>query len=186
MSKWWRQLRLELKLIFSNRFFLVLPVLFGAWMLYSLMNVPDYKPYNLMINIYDFHKLGHTMSLGAAMLLGILLVRRDSNPTTYDWLGSWPVPPFILVSAKFVAGFLYLSTFTLVMAAVFIGVGYYRGLTWSHMAGALAQYMLQYEWAYAVTLALAMFLAAAIRLRIVYLIGFCAWMFGTYFMDIFF
>ncbi|GGK12002.1 hypothetical protein GCM10010965_01210 [Caldalkalibacillus thermarum] len=185
MSKWWRQLQLELKLIFSNRFFLVLPVLFGAWMLHQLLNVPDYKPYNLILNAYDFHKLGHTMSLGAAMLLGILIIRRDTIPATYDWLGSWPVAPLMQVTAKFVAGWLYLSTFTLVMAAVFSGVGYHRGVTWSHIESALTQYVLQYEWSYAVTLALAMFLAAAIRPRIVYLIGFCAWMFGTFFMDIF-
>ncbi|OUM91149.1 MAG: hypothetical protein BAA01_09655 [Bacillus thermozeamaize] len=185
MRKWVRQFQLELRLIFGNKFFVILPVLFGVWMLHHLLNVPFYKPNNLVLNAYDFHKLGHTMSLGAAMLLGMLIIRRDAGPAIHDWLGSLPVSSFMLVTAKFVAGWLYLSTFTMVMAVVFSGVAYHKRVPWPDVLDVLTHDALQYEWSYAVTLALAMFLASAITQRIAYLIGFCAWMFGTFFMDIF-
>ncbi|WJH35879.1 hypothetical protein N6H14_08155 [Paenibacillus sp. CC-CFT747] len=140
---------------------------------------------DLYLYAYEFHKIQHTLSLGAAMLLGIALVKRDLRSPAYEWTGSFPVSSLVPFGTKFAAGFLYLSLFTLAMDAV------YAWFAWrlDYPAGILVRELLfftgQYEWSYAVTLLLAMVLAAGIPGRTAYLIGFCAWVFGTYFLDAF-
>ncbi|MBP1994949.1 hypothetical protein [Paenibacillus eucommiae] len=186
-----RQFKLEAKLLFSNWFFAALPILFGVWMFSSLSKISALAAkklppsQDLYTFVYSFHQVQHTLSLGAAVIIGILLIRRDIRRPSYDWLGSLPVSGAMLIFIKFAVGLLYLSLFTVAMDVVFLYFGLQRelaiGVIWEQMMF----FTWQYEWSYAVTLALAMLLAMAISNRIVYMIGFCAWMFGTYFLDIF-
>jgi hypothetical protein len=186
MFKWWTTLALELKLIFKNPFYLVLPVLFAGWMFWLLSMPRDYGPLDLLTHTQDFHKLAHTMTLGVAFLLGTLLVRRDLQLTSFEWMKTFPKSLAGTIIAKYTAGMLYLSTFTVAMAVVYISVGVFqREETFNQFALYLFNDIIQYELSYAVTLSLAMFLTAIIPHRIIYLIGFCTWMFGTFFMDIF-
>ncbi|WP_405080943.1 hypothetical protein ACI48J_26340 [Paenibacillus chitinolyticus] len=183
MHRWLRAFSLELRLLRSNPVLLVLPVLFGAWMVYSLAGIAPPVSQDLYLYVYDFHKVKHTLTLGAAMLLGILLIRRDTAKTAYEWTAGLPVSPAVLFSVKYAAGLLYLSLFTAAMAVVYVYFALHYGIGKPIMLRELSFFAIQYEWSYMVTLALAMLLAIAIRNRIVYLIGFCAWVFGTFFID---
>lgn len=185
VSRLGRQLKLEALWIYRNYILLTFPVLFGIWMLNELTRMPDNVSHDLYMYALDFHKVQQTLSLGMAMLLGILTLRKDLKRPSYEWLGTMPVSEHIYVLAKFLVGWLYLSLFTVAMLMVYIPLAFRHDVPtdviWQH-AG---QFALQYELSYAVTLALGMLLAQAIPNRITYVIGFCAWMFGTYFMDIF-
>jgi hypothetical protein len=181
--KWTVQLRIELRLLFCSWQWMLLPLLFALWGMYGLYASAGGR--DIFSYSYEFHQLQHLLSLGIAMLLGMLLVRRDVVNSSYDWFKSHPVSSGALTGAKFTAGLLYMSLFTAGMAAVLLCFGQ----AWSANDGDLLRSVLadslQYTWSYAVTLALAMLLAVCIPGRAVYLIGFCAWMFGTLFMEMF-
>lgn len=128
MHRWLRAFSLELRLLRSNPVLLVLPVLFGAWMVYSLSGIAPPVSQDLYLYVYDFHKVKHTLTLGAAMLLGILLIRRDTAKTAYEWTAGLPVSPAVLFSVKYAAGLLYLSLFTAAMAVVYVCFALHYGI----------------------------------------------------------
>ena len=185
MSKWLAQFRLEWKLLYSNWFFPLLPILYGVWFFYQITTISPTASQDLYYYVYAFHQLAHTLSLGVAMLLGSLFVRRDLTQQRYEWLQTSPTPVATILVSKFVVGFLYLSQFTVVMGVVYLFFANQWNLPLETSWENVLYYALTYEWSYGVTLALAMILAAFIRHRIVYLIGFLAWMFGTFFIDLF-
>ncbi|MEF2967515.1 hypothetical protein V3851_16940 [Paenibacillus sp. M1] len=183
MNKWHRQFRFELGMLFRNPWLLALPLLFAALNVWNIGGIGSGQ--NLFSEAYSFHAFVHTMTLGVVMLLGILAVRRDLRRLSYEWSSALPVSYATKVSAKYAAGMLYLSLFTLAAAAVFAWYSAQRGVDPGITREFTAYFAVTYEVSYLVTLALAMLLAIAIPNRVVYLIGFCAWMFGTFFMDIF-
>lgn len=182
MHKWLRQFRFELDMILRRPSILALPLLFGALLWWSLSRI---KPADqLFSEAYSYYSMLHTMTLGLVMLLGILTIRRDVRRPSYEWSAGLPVSYGTIISAKYLAALLYFTSFTVLAGAI-----YY----WFSSQQVTSQITMQYtmfftanfEVSYAVTLALAMLLAITIPNRIVYLIGFCAWMFGTFFMEIF-
>lgn len=184
---WWKwrvQLRMELRMLGWSKVWPLLPVLYGFWFLYILI-LPGSSSLDFWGASYEFNAIQHLLTIGLAMFLGIWLLRRDLTHPSYDWLRSRPASSGIMLSAKFVAGLLYMSLFTAAFLGVFWGYGKQLGIGGDDLATAVASTCLQYTTSYAVTLALAMLLAAAIRNRAVYLIGFCAWMFGTLFIELF-
>jgi hypothetical protein len=191
MLKALSQLKLEVKLLFANKFFILLPLLFGLWMFQSLAKISGLAELSLPPSqdlytfVYSFHKIQHVLSLGAAVMIGILLIRRDLRRPAYEWIASLPFSGAMLIAIKFIAGLLYLSTFTVAMNLVYIYFAIQRELPAGVIRDQSLFFTLQYEWSYAVTLMLAMFIGLVIRNRIAYMIGFCAWMFGTFFLDVF-
>lgn len=183
LNKWLCQLRFELRTIFRNPWLLALPVLFAGLNLWVIGGEGDER--NLFTEAYSFHAFVQTMTLGLVMLLGILTVRRDIRRPSYEWSSVLPVSFGTKISAKYAAGMLYFSLFTLVAASVFAWFSGQRGVGWEITREYSGYFALTYEISYMVTLALAMLLAIAIPNRVVYLIGFCGWMFGTFFMDMF-
>lgn len=191
MHKWWKQFKLENRFIYRNWFFLIAPFAFGAFILliFAIESPVITNPhlvdatnqYLSMMNSYQV--MIHTLTLGVIMLLAVLNMRRHYNKTAYAINGAWPVSQTTILSAIYIAGFLYASIFTVIMSAVFWFLALFLDVNMTAAANALAFYVLHYEWSYGVTLALAMFLAAVIPGRIVYLIAFCGWMFGTFFLD---
>lgn len=181
--KWRVQLRLELALLFKSWLWMLCPCLYGAWFAYILSGARSSK--ELFELGYGFYQLQHLLAIGLAMLLGILLLRRDAVNPACDWFKSQPIPDGALITAKYMAGLLYLSVFTAVTAAALMVFGEAQGLEGAELLRAAGATALQFTWSFGVTLALAMLLAACIRGRAVYLIGFCAWMFGTLFMELF-
>ncbi|MED4600983.1 hypothetical protein P9314_09750 [Paenibacillus validus] len=185
MRKWSRQLQLECRLLFTNRLLWPLPPLFGLWFAYTLTAIEPDVSQNIYLYAYDFHKLQHTLSLGIAMLIGMLLIRKDMVRPSYEWSAGLPVSSSAFIAAKYTAGLLYLSLFTFAMAAVYAGFGILAELPVSELRSHLSFFAVQYTVSYMVTLALAMLLAVLIPNRVCYMIGFCAWIFGTFFLDVF-
>lgn len=183
MNKWLRQFRFEWNMIFRNLWLLALPLAFAVMNVWTIGSVAPES--NLFNEAYTFHAFVHTMTLGLVMLVGILSVRRDIRRSSYEWSSALPVPYATKVSAKYLAGLIYFSIFTLIAAAVFAWFSAQRGIAPEITVEYALYFAVTYEISYMVTLALAMLLAIAIPNRVVYLIGFCAWMFGTFFMDIF-
>lgn len=187
MHKWWRHSLLELRLLFGNPLFASLPIIYAILFIIVMLqaasgNGPNH---NLYTAAYSFHMLGHTMTLGPAMLIGILSIRRDVRRRSFEWNHSLPVSFFTLLSSKYMVSLLYFSLFTLSTSIIFYILSVSQGIAGHIAMMHTMQFAVQYEVAYMVTLALAMLLGASIPNRIVYLIGFCAWMFGTFFMEIY-
>ncbi len=185
MCKWWRHAVLECRLLFGNPVFASLPVIYAILFAMNMLNSGGGTEQNLYTMAYKFHMLGHTMTLGPAMLIGILSMRRDVLRRSFEWNHSLPVSFLTLLSSKYAVSMLYLSLFTLPTAFIFYTISISQGIAGGIAMHYTMQFAMQYEISYMVTLALAMVLGASIPNRIVYLIGFCAWMFGTFFMDIF-
>lgn len=183
MVKWQRQFALEWNHIFRNVWFMGLPVLYGIFYAWFLSASPPLK--NLFAETYNFHSLVHTLTLGIAMLLGILAIRRDIRRPSYEWSAGLPVSYSTRITAKYAAGMTYLTLFSLLAAGLFILFSAKRGIESGITVSHSVYFGLSYEISYMVTLALAMLLAVCLPNRVVYLIGFCAWMFGTFFMQLF-
>lgn len=183
MSKWLRQFNFELRLIFRNPWYMVLPVLYG--LMYAWVSREPEKQIDFYQDSYIFLSIVHTMTLGIVMLLGTLTIRRDIRRSSYEWNAALPVPYTTKISAKYIAGLLYFTMFTVLAGIIFAWssskTGVDTSLTWENTL----YFAINYEVSYMVTLALAMLLAISIPNRVVYLIAFCAWMFGTFFMDLF-
>ncbi|WMT40380.1 hypothetical protein RE628_24740 [Paenibacillus sp. D2_2] len=182
MHKWLRQFRFELGMILRRPPILAMPFLFGALLWWSLSRI---KPADhFFSDSYNYYSLIHTMSLGLVMLIGILTIRRDVRRSSYEWSAGLPVSYGTIISAKYMAGLLYFTSFTVLASGIYFWLSTQRVTAEITMQSTMF-FTTSFEMSYAVTLALAMLLAICIPNRIVYLIGFCAWMFGTFFMEMF-
>lgn len=185
MNKWVGQVKSETTALLSKPILFLLPLLYGFWFAFELSHIAPPASENLYAYAYQFHKVKHVLTLGVAFMLGIWSIRSDFHRPGYSWMGSLPVSIWTRITAKYTVYLIYLSLFTAAMAIVFIYYGWIRQLSVSAVIDYTLLFALQYEVSYAVTLALAMLLSAWIPGRITYLIGFCAWMFGTFFLDVF-
>lgn len=184
MSKVRRLFQFELRLLFGNVWLLAVLVVFGLLVFWNFEKLTGDEVL-FFRRAYTSLTLLHTMSLGLTMLLGVLMIRRDIRRPSFEWNAALPVSYVSRISAKYVAGVLYFTVFTLLAGAMFAWVSSQTGVASSITWYYTSYYMLSFEVSYLVTLALAMLLAICIANRAVYLIAFCAWMFGTFFLDIF-
>ncbi|MFI2858041.1 ABC transporter permease [Paenibacillus sp. JSM ZJ436] len=185
MYKWLRQCQLELRLLLGNPLFLLLPLILGLLFLLYMDQLPFSQYQGVFRQLYERYAIAHTLSLGVVMLLGILMIRRDVRKPSFEWNRSLPVSFSLMLSAKYAVGQLYLLLYTLPANAVLYYVSRTQGVAADIAGRYFLHFMIQSEISYLVTLALSMLLAVWVGNRVVYLIGFCAWMFGTFFMDIF-
>ncbi|WP_054956912.1 ABC transporter permease [Paenibacillus dakarensis] len=185
MNKWMKQCGLELRLVLGNPLLVLLPVLYGVAFLLFALDAQEYIEPRVYSQLISVHSVAHTISLGPAMMLGILTVRRDMKQSSYEWNRSLPVSFGMLLSSKYLVAVLYMSLFTLPTSAAIYAISVNQGVSGAVALRLMLNIALQAEVSYLVTVALAMLLAVCIPNRVVYLIGFCAWMFGTFFMDIF-
>ncbi len=185
MNRWVKQCELEFRMVFGNLLFLSFPVIYAVLFLSYALSTSNYVNPQLYTMLYEYYSMFHTLSLGPAMLLGILTIRRDIKRSSFEWNRSLPVSFGMLLSSKYVVGIIYLSLFTLSASIIFYVVSTGYGIDGSVAMQHTINIVVQSEISYMVTFALAMLLSVCIPNRVVYLIGFCAWMFGTLFMDIF-
>lgn len=183
MNKWLHQFRFEMGMIFRNPWLLMMPLFLGIWMFYLIQD--GFSSEMFVQRTHSSIAITHTMSLGLVMLLGILSIRRDIRRRSYEWSDALPVSNTTKVTAKYTVALLYCTLFTLVSSAILTYLSAQTGVDASVTVDYIKYYATTYEISYAVTLALAMLLAISIPNRVVYLIGFCGWMFGTFFMEIF-
>ncbi len=188
--KFFKQLQLEGRFIFRNWFFLVALILYGVAMALWLTNQKQgaihytgqyaasfFKATN------EFLAIGHTLSLGVIFLASVLAIRREKQTVLLDWTNSLPNSFLSIVLAKYLSLVLYSSVFTMFFFLTFIWQGASYGKDIPNLVEQGILLSLQSQLSYGVSIALGMVLAVLISNRIVYIIVFCAWMFGTFFME---
>lgn len=186
MNRWIKQFNLEARFIFSQPAWLCFLVGYGAWMgyiFYQNMGWQTWQSQNIYSHLYDFYSFSHTFSLGAFILLGILLMRKDVMKSSYEWIGALPVPGWIYITAKFTAGILYASLFPVLMSVIYTCIAWSFGYPSDLLLRELSFFGLQCELSYMICLSIGMALAVIIRNRSVYLAGSIIWIFSTFFLD---
>lgn len=183
MYKWKRQFSHEFAMIFRNPLLLTLPLIFAGFYSYVLFNAAPID--NLFQLAYNYHGVVNTFTLGLVIFMGIATIRRDTYRQSYDWIEGLPISFAMRVTVKYVVGMLYFSIFTLIVGIVYMIASQRIGIEPSLYMNHISYFTTRYELSYLVTYALAMLLAVCIPNRVIYLIGFCTWMFGTFFMQIF-
>jgi hypothetical protein len=183
MYKWKRQFIHEFRMVFCNPLLLTLPLIFAGFYSYVLFNAAPID--NLFQLAYNYHGVVNTFTLGLVIFMGIATIRRDTYRQSYDWIEGLPISFAMRVTVKYVVGMLYFSIFTLIVGIVYMIASQRIGIEPSLYMNHISYFMTRYELSYLVTYALAMLLAVCIPNRVIYLIGFCTWMFGTFFMQIF-
>ncbi|MGB8001372.1 MAG: hypothetical protein WCF60_14935, partial [Anaerobacillus sp.] len=89
------------------------------------------------------------------------------------------------LSAKLMSGLLYMSLYSVLMASCYWTFAMKQDIPTDETVTILRFFVTQYEVSFLISLSLGMLLSVLIKNRFVYLIAFCAWMFGTLFMEIF-
>lgn len=190
MNRWYTQFRFECRILLKQYIGWLWPLLSGVWFAWGYVSafysIPgDIYSYTFLTGDYPIVFIIHTLTVGLAFMLGMMLIRRDWLQPVYEWQRSLPVSAASVITAKFAAGLAYLSLYTLILCAVFVGFGYSEGLPGAFLLSSAAQFAVRLQWSHGASLALAMLLASALPRRYSYLIGFCAWIFGTLFIDVF-
>lgn len=188
--KFLKQLQMESRFIFKNWFFLIAPFLYGVAMAIWLSNqnqesvryMGQYAA-SFFKTTNEFLAIGHTLSLGVIFLASVLAIRREKQTVLLDWTSSLPNSFLSIILAKYLSLVLYSSIYTLFLFITFLwqGTAYGKEIPTLMKDGLLLS--IQSQLSYGVSIALGMVLAVLISNRIVYIIVFCAWMFGTFFME---
>ncbi|WP_096156810.1 hypothetical protein [Bacillus sp. FJAT-45066] len=182
MRKYWQQFQLENKFLYKNWFFLITPILYLFITVIWMANRNYYPNHDFLRSSYEFLSLGHTITLGIVFLASVLSIRRDSQTELLEWMNTLPHSYLSKLLAKFSSIFLYTNIFSVVFLIPYFLLG--KSYTdFSILQKEAISILLQSQIAYSVTIVLGMTLAAFITHRIVYIIVFCAWMFGTFFME---
>ena len=182
MRKFLLQFQLENKFLYKNWFFLITPILYLVIASIWIGNRTNY-PYNDFFRIsYEFLSLGHTLTLGVVFLASVLSIRRDTQTELLEWMNTLPHSYISKLSAKFISIFLYTNMFSLCFFIPYFLFGLSHA-EFTTLQTHSINIFIQSQLSYSVTIALGMTLASFITHRIVYIIVFCAWMFGTFFME---
>jgi hypothetical protein len=188
--KFLKQLQLEGRFIFKNWFFLIAPLLYGIGMAIWLTNQRE-GCFNYIGQFAasfskannEFLAIGHTLSLGVIFLASVLTIRREKQTVLLDWTNSLPNSFLSIILAKYLSLFIYSSIFTLFFFFTFLWQGASYGKDIAFLLEQGFRLSIQSQLSYGVSISLGMVLAVLISNRIVYIIVFCAWMFGTFFME---
>lgn len=185
MTRWMAQLALELRLLLKYRWPLLLPPAAGLYMAIRLLggNVYDMADDNLLA--FESHAVLMTVTLAVPVLLGVMLIRRDTLHPSYEWSLSLPVSNWTIIGTKWLAGFLYMSLFTLAISAAYAICALKHGIPLSSIAGVLTLTGFMYETYYGISLALGLLLGALMPARFSLPIAFCGWVFGAIFLQLF-
>ncbi|WP_028593590.1 ABC transporter permease [Paenibacillus assamensis] len=183
-KRWTRQFQYECKVMVDRPLWLLIPVFFGVWMYQTLSVAAPPVSEDLYYYLDDYNKLQHVLTLSISMILGILFIRRDMIQPSYEWMSALPISRIGIWSAKWLVGMIYMSLFILFPLGVYVFLSLAKEVPSDALWRTLTLFIPLYVLSYALTLTIGMTLAAWIRNRIVYFIGLCGWMFGTYFNDI--
>ncbi|MFK3960389.1 ABC transporter permease/M1 family aminopeptidase [Guptibacillus hwajinpoensis] len=186
MRKWLIQFKLEFSFLYKNWFFAPLPFLYMIWLLFSMSADQEGGHGNLYRTTYETtHSLIFILVIGLSILIGVYLIRRDVGNESFEWHQSFPVSNFVFISAKLMSALIYMTIYTVLMSGTYFIFAMRDNIPVEETFTILRFYGTQYEVAFFISLTLGMLLSVLIKNRFVYLIAFCAWMFGTLFMEIF-
>jgi len=184
MITYFRHLILELTFLFKNWLFLIGPLLyFVSIYIWFTFQGPYQASQPFLQRSTEFLAVGHTVSLGVMFLASVLCIRREKQTVMLDWTNSLPTSYRGIILAKFSAINLYSLIYTIIFFVSFTAIGMIQDEPLDFLVDHGWVLALQSQVSYFVSIALGMFLAAMIPNRIVYIIAFCAWMFGTFFME---
>ncbi|MFD2384465.1 hypothetical protein ACFSWD_25660 [Paenibacillus xanthanilyticus] len=185
MRTLWLQTGFELKLIARLRWTLLLPPAAGLWMLFQCADIG--LPASMDVNLYaaDAHATLMTFLTALPMFLGVLLIRRDALNPSYEWSLTLPVTNRVMIAAKWIAGMLYSSAFTVCILAVYVGVAVHHKLSWRSIWSEIAHYAPLYETSFAAGVAVGIVVGALFPLRFALPVAFCGWIFGSIFVPIY-
>jgi hypothetical protein len=179
------QTLLELKLLIRLRWPLLFPPAAGLWMLVQLSNFSGAVSQDLYLHLINSQVMFHTLSLGLPVFLGILLIRRDVLNPMYQWTHSLPVSNLAFIMSKFAAGLLYMGMIIAFVDAVYLIQAVRSQLPLLTGLLQLKELNLLYLWSYGISLALGITIGTLLPSRFALPIGFCAWLFGSVFLQIF-
>ncbi|WP_270179952.1 ABC transporter permease [Alkalihalobacillus sp. CinArs1] len=186
MMKWLIQWKFELSFLYRSWFLLPMPFLFLIWLIVSMTVENVSSSDSLYVSAYrTTHSTIFILVIGLSILIGVYLMRRDIGNESFEWHRALPVSNFVFLSAKFIAGITYMSFFTFLMALTFSAISIRQQLPFAETIEVLRFFIIQYEVSLIISLALGMILSVIIQNRFVYLIAFCAWIFGTLFMEVY-
>ncbi|WP_078379207.1 ABC-2 family transporter permease [Sutcliffiella halmapala] len=184
MIRFFKHLQLELTFIFKNWLFIIAPIIYLISIYIWFTNQSYYQGIQFFYqNASEFLSVGHTLSLGVIILASVLAIRREKQTVMLDWTNSLPTSSLAIISAKFLAINLYSFLFTAIFTLSFFTFGQLKGHTTSFIFDYGINFAIQSQCSYFVSTALGMILAIWIPNRVVYIISFCAWMFGTFFIE---
>lgn len=175
----------ELKLIAKLRLTLLLPPAAGLWMLFQCADIG--LPASMDVNLYaaDAHATLMTFLTALPMFLGVLLIRRDALNPSYEWSLTLPVTNRVMIAAKWIAGMLYSSAFTVCILAVYVGVAVHHKLSWRSIWSEIAHYAPLYETSFAAGVAVGIVIGALFPMRFALPVAFCGWIFGSIFVPVY-
>lgn len=184
MISYIRHLQLELNFLFKNWLFIIGPLLYLVSIyIWLTLQGPYQREQPFLQRTNEFLAVGHTVTLGVMFLASVLSIRREKQTVMLDWTNSLPTSYRGIIFAKFSAINLYSLIYTIIFFVSFIAIGLIQDETMDFLVDHGWVLAFQSQVSYFVSIALGMFLAAMIPNRIVYIIAFCAWMFGTFFME---
>lgn len=179
------QTALEWKLLARMRWPLLLPLAAFAYVAFSLAALPEGGSQDLYLQLLKLLSFFHTLSLGLPVLLGVLLARRDILHPAYEWLQAMPVSNPVFLLSKTAAGMLYSGLIPVATAAAFIAVSLRQGLSLMDALAAVLPILLYMLGSFAISLVLGLTIGVLLPARYALPIGFCGWMFGSVFIQVF-
>ncbi|QGG55468.1 hypothetical protein [Paenibacillus sp. B01] len=178
-----RQAAMELRSLLLLRWTLLLPAAASIWMLLHTWRLRPESSQDINLYASDTHQMLLMLTTAIPLLLGVLLMRRDLLHPSAEWLFRLPLPAGGWMAAKWLAGLAYMTLYTLAVGAAYAASALRHGLPAASMGRQLALYGLLYEHAFAVSLALGLFLGVLLPLRFSLPAAFCAWVFGSLFLQ---
>ncbi|AJY73678.1 hypothetical protein [Paenibacillus beijingensis] len=179
------QTSMELLLLLKLRWPLLLPAAAGVWMLIHTQSPTATASQDVNLYAFSEHSNILVISTVVPVLLGVLMLRRDLLHPSYEWMLRLPVSGAGWIAAKWTAGFLYMSLFTLAVHLGYAVSALRMHLPLSSLLHEAVRFSLIYEQSYGISLALGMFLGVLLPLRFALPVAFCGWMFGSIFLQLY-
>ncbi|GGD48829.1 hypothetical protein [Paenibacillus nasutitermitis] len=176
------QIRFELRMLVKQRWPLLLPPAAGAWMILQCLDMRHFQSTDLNLYAAEAHSLIMMFITAVPVLLGVLLIRRDTLHASYEWSLGLPVTNRVIIASKWTAGFLYMSVSTLMIQLGYAALAWHHALPLESALHMIVWYTLFYEMSFAAGIALGLVLGALMPLRFSLPIAFCGWVFGALFL----
>ncbi|MCM3749910.1 hypothetical protein M3223_21480 [Paenibacillus pasadenensis] len=178
-----RQAGMELRSLMLLRWTLLLPGAAAVWMLLHTWRLRPESSQDVNLYAAETHIMLLMLTTAIPLLLGVLLMRRDLLHPSAEWLFRLPVSAGGWMAAKWLAGFAYMTLYTAAVSAAYAASALRHGLPLSSIWSQIGTYALLYEQSFALSLALGLFLGVLLPLRFSLPAAFCAWVFGSLFLQ---
>ncbi|SDS14385.1 hypothetical protein SAMN05444162_0828 [Paenibacillaceae bacterium GAS479] len=178
-----RQAAMELRSLMLLRWTLLLPAAAAVWMILHTWRLRPESSQDVNLYAADTHIMLLMLTTAIPLLLGVLLIRRDLLHPSAEWLFRLPVSAGGWMASKWLAGFAYMTLYTVAVSAAYAASALRHDVPPYSIWRQIGLYALMYEQAFALSLALGLFLGVLLPLRFSLPAAFCAWVFGSLFLQ---